>query len=163
MNLIAAGLNSHPEAIAGLDKFQVIIGYFAYLCVAIAIGTLVGVGASMVVAFERGEDQNIHALGRWAAGALLAAGAGSIGGSLLGFNLFTSTPQAIPGLTMVQTVISAVAYIAGGVCILGVIWTGGLMMLRHRRGEPFGERLVYVAAGCFIVGGAGGIVNLVMS
>jgi hypothetical protein len=53
-----------------------------------------------------------------------------------------------------------VAYIALGVCVLGVIIAGASMAISHRRGEG-GEqasRLGWVLAGSIVIGSASGLV-----
>ncbi|MCW2539631.1 MAG: hypothetical protein JWN95_1356 [Frankiales bacterium] len=164
--LADSGLNSDPSdpnAVKGLGMMQTLIGYTAWIGDAIAIATLLGVGVQMVLNFQQGGGaEDVKALGRWFGGAALVASASALAGSMFGFSLFTSDAETVPGLSGVQTGIGVAAYIAEGMCLLGIIWTGVLMMLRHRRGEPMGERLVYVMIGCVLIGGAGTIVNTLL-
>ena len=68
---------------------------------------------------------------------------------------FTSTPQAIPGVTNLQTIIGYTAWIATALCMVGLIVTGTLMAVSYHRGSnEHAGRLGGVAAGCLIVGAA---------
>ena len=94
-----------------------------------------------------------------------SATAGWIGGqgssgSILGFNLFTSDPEAIPGLAGVQTVIGYVSWVAAAVCLIGLIISGAMLAVSHQRGTVDSTgRLGGVAAGCLIVGSASTIIG----
>lgn len=152
--ILSLPFNDNPANPGGSVQFQTIIGYTAWIADALILIALLVVGAFMAVQHHRGGDQNQAALGKVVIGALLVGGASTLAGTLFGFNLFNSNPQAIPGLTAVQTVISWVSYVAGGLCILGVIIVGTMMAISHRRNEPMGQWMGYTFAGCVIVGGA---------
>lgn len=69
--------------------------------------------------------------------------------------------KAPPGSTKFEDIISWAAYLALGVCVLGVIVAGAMMAISSRRGEG-GEhmsRLGWVFAGCIVVGSASGLVG----
>jgi hypothetical protein len=67
---------------------------------------------------------------------------------------------APPGSEGFLTILRWVAYIALGICVLGVIVAGASMAISHRRGEG-GEqasRLGWVLAGSIVIGSASGLV-----
>lgn len=66
-----------------------------------------------------------------------------------------------PGADGFETVIKWAAWIALGVCVLGVIVAGASMAIANRRGDG-GEhmsRLGWVLAGCIVIGAASGVVG----
>ena len=73
---------------------------------------------------------------------------------------FNGNPAPVPGLEKYQTVISWAAWIAAGLCLIGLIVTGAMLAISYHRGtnEHVG-RLGGVAAGCLLVGGASTIVG----
>jgi hypothetical protein len=73
---------------------------------------------------------------------------------------FNSNPTQIPKFGGLQDVIGYTAWIASGLCLMGLIVAGALMAVSYHRGssEHMG-RLGGVAAGCLIVGSAATIVN----
>ncbi|MFV0459909.1 MAG: hypothetical protein ACK5MT_14185 [Actinomycetales bacterium] len=60
-----------------------------------------------------------------------------------------------------QTLINWGAWFALGVCVIGVIVTGGVMAIASRRGEggEHATRLAWVLMGCIVIGSASGIVS----
>ena len=154
------GFNSTPKAIPGVNNLQVIIGYTAWVATALCLIGLIVVGAIMAVSYHHGSNEHVGKLGAVVAGCLIVGAAAPIAGSILGFNLFTSNPKAIPGLTMVQSVIGYVAWAAAALCLIGLIIAGAMMAVSYRRGNPdVGGRLGQVAAGCLIVGSASTLVG----
>lgn len=154
-----AGFNSTPTAIPGVNNLQAIIGYSAWIATAVCLIGLIIVGASMAVAHHQGGTIPLGQLGGVVGGCLLVGAAAPIIGSVLGFNLFTADPQAVPGLVRVQTVIGYVSWIAVAACLIGLIVAGASMTMAHRRGELPGGRLGGVVAGCLIVGSASTIIG----
>jgi hypothetical protein len=74
------------------------------------------------------------------------------------------TGQAPPGAQGFLTILRWAAWVAFGVCVLGVIVAGALMAVHSRRGEG-GEtaaRLGWVLAGAIVVGSASGLVGAVL-
>jgi len=73
---------------------------------------------------------------------------------------FNSNPQPVPGMDKFQTIIGWSAWIAAGLCLIGLIVTGATLAVSYHRGtnEHVG-RLAGVAAGCLIVGGASTVVG----
>lgn len=69
--------------------------------------------------------------------------------------------QAPPGSEGFTTILGWAAWIAFGVCVLGVIVAGGAMALGNRRGEggEHASRLGWVLAGCIVIGSASGFVG----
>ena len=145
-----------------VSQLTTIVGYVAWAATAIAILTLIGVGVRWAISTRQGEQENLDSLGRWGAGALVAGVAGQLGNSIFGFNLFTPHPQAIPGLSAVQHWLNIATAWAIGIAIIGIMLTGVMAMLRHRRGEPLGEALVYVLTGCFFIASASAITYAVL-
>ena len=154
--------NSPDSSCSCAGQLTTIVGYIAWLATAIAIATLIGVGVRWVMSTRNGEQENLDSLGRWAAGALLAGTAGTAANTIFGFNLFTPHPQAVPGLTAVQHWLNIATAIAIALAVIGIMLTGITAMLRHRRGEPLGEAVVYVLAGCFIIASASTITYAVL-
>ncbi|MGH2949967.1 MAG: hypothetical protein ACRDPC_27515 [Solirubrobacteraceae bacterium] len=67
-----------------------------------------------------------------------------------------------PGSDKFLTILQWGAWIAFGICVLGVIVAGAQMALSHRHGSQGGEhaaRLGWVAAGCVVVGSASALVG----
>lgn len=144
------------------SQLHAIVGYIAWAVTAIAILTLIGVGVRWAISTRNGEQENLNSLGRWGVGALVAGSAGGIANAIFGFNLFTPHPQAIPGLAAVQHWLNIATEIGIAVAVIGIMLTGAMAMLRHRNGEPLGEQLVYVLAGCFFIASASGITYAVL-
>ena len=160
VGVLAGPFNNNPTPVPGLDKFQTVIGYVGWIASALCLIGLITAGAMLAVSYHRGTNEHMGRLGGVAAGCLIVGGASSIIGGLLGFNLFTSNPQAVPGLSGVQTVIGYTSWIAAGLCLIGLIAAGGMLAVSYSRGtnEHVG-RLGGVAAGCLIVGGASSIIG----
>lgn len=151
---------SNPAAIPGVTNLQTIIGYTCWVATALCLIGLIITGAMLAVSYHRGSNEHVGRLGGVAAGCLIVGAAAPIAGAVLGFNLFTSTPQAIPGLTGVQTVISYVSWVAAALCLIGLIITGGMLAVSYQRGNSeHAGRLGGVATGCLIVGGASTIIG----
>jgi hypothetical protein len=149
--------NKPDSSWSGSAELAAIVGYVAWAVTAIAIATLIGVGVRWVINTRSGEQENLDSLGRWGAGVLLASLAGQIVNSIFGFNLFSPHPEAIPGLTAVQHWLNIITEYAIGIAVIGIMITGVIATLRHRRGEPLGEALVYVLTGCFLIASASSI------
>ena len=154
-----AGFNSTPVAIPGVDKLQAIIGYSAWIATAVCLIGLIIAGASMAVAHHHGETVQLGRLGGVVAGCLVVGASSSVVGAILGFNLFTANPEAVPGLTKVQDVIGYVSWAAAAVCLIGLIVAGAAMAVANQQGRMPAGQLGAVAAGCMIVGAAGTIVG----
>ncbi len=159
---LAPGFGTNPTAIPGLQKLQVVLGYLSWGASAVALIGVIVAGARLALEYGQG-GSGYGRLGKVIGGLLLISGAGAIAGGLLGFNLFTSTPQAVPGLNQVQTIISYVAWLAAAACVAGIIVAGIKMVISHRHGddEAMG-RLGQIAVGCLVVGSAATIVAAVM-
>lgn len=67
-------------------------------------------------------------------------------------------PEWATGFT---TLLGWVSWFALGVCVIGVIVSGGAMALASRRGEggEHAARLGWVLAGCIVIGSASAIVQ----
>ena len=73
--------------------------------------------------------------------------------------------EAPPGSEGFLTLLRWAAWIATGVCVGGVIWTGGRMALNARRGEG-GEhagQLAWVMVGAIVIGSPAAIVGAILS
>jgi len=151
---------SDPTAIPGVNNLQTIIGYVCWIATALCLIGLIVTGAMMAVSYHRGSNEHVGRLGGVAAGCLVVGAASPIAGAILGFNLFTSTPQAIPGLSGVQTIIGYVSWVAAALCLIGLIIAGGMLAVSYQRGNSeHAGRLGGVATGCLIVGGASTIIG----
>jgi cytochrome b561 len=158
--LAGSPFNSNPAAIPGVTNLQTIIGYACWIATALCLIGLTITGATMAVSYHRGSNEHVGRLGGVAAGCLVVGAASPIAGAILGFNLFTSSPQAIPGLSGVQTVISYVSWIAAALCLIGLIIAGAMLAVSYQRGNSeHAGRLGGVATGCLIVGGASTIIG----
>lgn len=88
-------------------------------------------------------------------------------GSQIANDIIQATPdpgagQAPPGSEKFLTMLSWAAWIASGICVLGVIIAGGAMAMAHRGHGGGGEqaaRLGWVLAGCIVIGAASGLVG----
>jgi hypothetical protein len=160
MILAGPSFNSTPTAIPGVSHLQIVIGYTSWVATALCLIGLITTGAVMAVSYHHGSNEHVGKLGAVVAGCLIVGAASPIAGSVLGFNLFTSDPKAIPGLTTVQTIIGYTSWIAAALCLLGLIIAGAMMGVSYRRGNSeIGGRLGQVAAGCLIVGSASTLVG----
>ncbi|MBA3807751.1 MAG: hypothetical protein H0X28_05070 [Solirubrobacterales bacterium] len=72
--------------------------------------------------------------------------------------------EAPPGSTGFLTILKWAAWIALGVCVLGVILAGAMMAVQARRGEggEHASRLGWVLGGCIIIGSASALVGAVV-
>lgn len=157
---ILAGPTVDPgHHLAGLEKLQTVIGYVAWSMGFACLIGLLFVGVKMVFEFKGGSAQHFGSLGKVIGGCVLVGSASTLAGSILGFDLFTANAQAIPGLTMVQTIVNTVAWISFGMCVVGIMACGGMMAMSHRRGENPAEHVGSVMAGCLIVGSATSLVG----
>ncbi len=70
---------------------------------------------------------------------------------------------APPGSEKFLTMLRWAAWMASGVCVLGVIVAGASMALAHsghgRGGSEHAARLGWVLAGCIVIGAASGLVG----
>ena len=68
---------------------------------------------------------------------------------------------APPGSEGFLTILQWAAWIAFGICVLGVIIAGGAMAIGRSRGEggEHAQRLGMVLAGCIVIGSASGLVS----
>lgn len=69
--------------------------------------------------------------------------------------------QAPPGSDKLLKLLSWVAWVVFGICVVGVLVVAGRMAISHRRGEG-GEHatgLAWVAAACILAGSASAIVQ----
>jgi hypothetical protein len=152
--------NSNPIAIPGVSNLQTVIGYTCWLATAVCLIGLIVTGALLAVSYHRGSNEHVGRLGGVAAGCLLVGAASPIAAAILGFNLFTASPQAIPGLSGVQTVIGYISWVAAALCLIGLVGAGALLAVSYHRGNTeHTGRLGGVAAGCLIVGGASTIIG----
>ena len=74
--------------------------------------------------------------------------------------------SAPPGVgTKLNTILAWSAYIAFGMCVLGMIASGGLMAIAHRRGQS-GEHIAgigYALGGSVVIGAAGALIKIFAS
>ena len=68
---------------------------------------------------------------------------------------------APPGSAEFNKILGWAAWLGFAVCVLGVIVTGAMMALASRdgRGGEHGTRLLWVLAGCVVIGSASGLVG----
>jgi hypothetical protein len=66
-----------------------------------------------------------------------------------------------PGSDKFLTILQWSAWLAFGVCVLGVIIAGATMAIQHRHGQggEHAARLGWVAAGCVVAGSASALVG----
>ena len=83
-----------------------------------------------------------------------------------GLTVFAQVPdpgsgKKPPGSDNFLTILQWAAWIAFGVCVLGVIIAGASMAIQHRqgRGGEQAAQLGWVLAGCIVIGSASGLVG----
>lgn len=83
-----------------------------------------------------------------------------------GLTVFAQVPdpgsgKKPPGSDNFLTILQWAAWIAFGVCVLGVIIAGASMAVQHRqgRGGEQAAQLGWVLAGCIVIGSASGLVG----
>lgn len=71
------------------------------------------------------------------------------------------TGEAPPGSEGFLLILRWVAFIATGICVLGVIVAGAAMAISNRRGEggEHASRLGWVLGGCIVIGASSGLVG----
>jgi hypothetical protein len=69
-----------------------------------------------------------------------------------------------PGSEKFLTILQWSAWLALGMCVLGVIVSGATMAVQHRHGQggEHAARLGWVAAGCVVVGSASALVGMLV-
>lgn len=83
--------------------------------------------------------------------------------SLVAAAQFDNNPQPVPGMAGFQTVIGWSAWVAAGLCVLGLIITGALLGVAYHRGDnSHTGRLGAVLAGCLIVGASSTVVGTLL-
>jgi len=154
----ASPFNTDPTAVKGLGQLQTLIGYAAWAGIGVATIALLLVGARSAIAHRRGEAPGQGLFGV-VVGAIIIGGASSIYTAIFGFSLFTSKPEAVPGLFELQSIISTVSWACVGASVLGLILAGAMATIAHHRGETIGERLGAVLVGCTLVSAAGTLIG----
>ncbi len=150
----AGGFNSNPAAIPGVSTLQTVVGYAAWTATGMCVLGMIGLGVWLVYNHESGhQGRSANRVGYAIAACVVIGSASSIAADSLGFNLFTSTPQAVPGLSGLQTIISGAAWAGAGVCVIGVI-LAGLQLWRAYNSGGHVERLIVTLIGCAVVGSA---------
>jgi hypothetical protein len=151
------GLNSDPQSIPGVTALQTVIGYAAYIAAAICIIAVIGLGLFLVFSHESAHQGRTSSRVGYTIGACVVVGSASaIAGHTLGFNLFTATPQAVPGLTALQSVIGGCSWAACGLCVVGIVLAGLGLIKAHNSGGKV-EHLIVALIGCAVVGSASGL------
>lgn len=154
--------NTDPAAIPGLSQLQVIIGYTAWGVSALAILAVLAFGARMAIALNR-HGEATKGAGKIIGGGVLIGAASSFVGTITGFNVFTSNPEAIPGLLIVQRIIGWSAWVSLGVCVIGALICGGKLVASFNEGNNEGvKNFGLVVGGCLIVGSASTIVGVII-
>jgi cytochrome b561 len=162
IDLLAGPFDTAPETPPGMDNIKVAIGYAAWIAVAVAtIGVLLA-GWALAQNDEGAHQEARGKLGAAIVGCIIIGGAGVFAGNLMGVNLFTSTPRAIPGLTKVQSIVHWAAFAAAAGAFVALLWVGATFWRSHRRGgiQEHAERLGHVIAGMVVIGSGGTLVGL---
>ena len=81
--LLAADFNSNPEAVPGMDKFQTIISWTAWIAAGLCLLGLIVAGAMLAVSYHRGTNDHVGRLGGVAAGCLVVGAASTVVGALI--------------------------------------------------------------------------------
>lgn len=163
--LAAPGFNTDPTTIPGMAKVNVVIGWAAWIATALCIIALIIAGAKMALSTSHGNDDGgFEGVGKVIAGSIIVGAAAQLVNGITGFNLFTSTPQAIPGLTTVQTVIGYVMWGAVAACVVGAIVVGTKIATSHRQGRDDGmQKFGGLLGGCLVVASAGTVIGAILS
>jgi hypothetical protein len=156
----AGGFNSDPNSIPGVSALQTAIGYTAWTATAICILAVIGLGLFLVFSHEAAhQGRTSSRVGYTMGGCIVVGAAAAIAGNSLGFSMFTSTPQAIPGLGAVQGVINGAAWAAGALCVIGIVLAGLGLLKAHNSGGKV-EHLIIALLGCAVVGSASALTGV---
>src|ERR1700727_691654 len=92
------GFNSDPKSIPGVSTLQTVVGYAAWTATGLSVLGMIGLGVWLVYNHESGhQGRSANRVGYAIAACVVIGSASSIAADSLGFNLFTSTPQGVPG------------------------------------------------------------------
>ena len=61
--LLADPFNSNPQPVPGMDKFQTIIGWSAWIAAGLCLIGLIVTGATLAVSYHRGTNEHVGRLG----------------------------------------------------------------------------------------------------
>lgn len=135
---------NHP----GGDAFTTILSYVTYIGLALAVLSIIALGALIMLRSRRGEGmRSVGALGVIFIAIMLISGASALVGALLG----SSAPEG--SSSTVGFLQNSLWFYVGGLAVLSVI-IGGIRMVWEQRAQP-GKDLIQSLITLIVVSGAG--------
>ena len=140
--------NASLDAPPGADSFSTILGYVTYIGLALAILSIIALGALIALRSRRGEGmRSVGTLGIIFIGILLISGASALVGGLLGSVAPEGSSSAVGFLQ------NSLWYYVGALAVLSVI-IGGIRMAWEQRAQP-GKDLLQSLITLIVVSGTG--------
>lgn len=135
---------NHP----GSDAFTTILSYVTYIGLALAVLSIIALGAMIALRSRRGEGmRSIGALGLIFIAIMLISGASALVGALLGGTAPSGSSSTVGFLQ------NSLWYYVGGLAVLSVI-IGGIRMAWEQRAQP-GKDVIQSLITLVVVSGAG--------
>jgi hypothetical protein len=132
----------------GSEAFTTILSYVTYVGLAIAVLSLIALGALVALRMRRGEGlRNLGALGVVFIAVMLISGASALVGGLLSSSAPSGSSSAVGFLQ------NSLWFYVGGLAVLSVI-VGGIRMVWEQRAQP-GKDLIQSLLTLVVVSGAG--------
>ncbi|AWB88143.1 hypothetical protein C3E77_15305 (plasmid) [Mycetocola zhujimingii] len=132
----------------GGDEFTTILSYVTYIGLALAVLSIIALGALIAIRTRRGEGmRNVGALGVIFIAVILISGASALVGALLG----SSAPEG--SSSTVGFLQNSLWYYVGGLAVLSII-IGGIRMAWEQRAQP-GKDLIQSLITLIVVSGSG--------
>lgn len=142
------GTTKVPTNHPGSDAFTTILSYITYIGLALAVLSIVALGAMIALRSRRGEGmRSIGALGLIFIAIMLISGASALVGALLGSTAPGGSSSTVGFLQ------NSLWYYVGGLAILSVI-IGGIRMAWEQRAQP-GKDVIQSLITLVVVSGAG--------
>ena len=142
------GTTKVPTNHPGSDAFTTILSYITYIGLALAVLSIVALGAMIALRSRRGEGmRSIGALGLIFIAIMLISGASALVGALLGGTAPGGSSSTVGFLQ------NSLWYYVGGLAVLSVI-IGGIRMAWEQRAQP-GKDVIQSLITLVVVSGAG--------
>lgn len=142
------GTTKLPTNHPGSDAFTTILSYVTYIGLALAVLSIIALGAMIALRSRRGEGmRSIGALGLIFIAIMLISGASALVGALLGGTAPGGSSSTVGFLQ------NSLWYYVGGLAVLSVI-IGGIRMAWEQRAQP-GKDVIQSLITLIVVSGAG--------
>ena len=142
------GTTKLPTNQPGSDAFTTILSYITYIGLALAVLSIIALGAMIALRSRRGEGmRSIGALGLIFIAIMLISGASALVGALLGGTAPGGSSSTVGFLQ------NSLWYYVGGLAVLSVI-IGGIRMAWEQRAQP-GKDVIQSLITLVVVSGAG--------